>query len=100
MPLSPGELVAALRKLGCEVIQGRGKGSHMWVQLTIDGRQRAVFNIPTGRDPIAKGTLSALLKSNGIRDEDHLLELLRADDPQRAFLLLLPRVSPRYRMPS
>jgi hypothetical protein len=99
VPLSPEEAVAAFRRLGCQVIRGRGKGSHTWLQLSVDGRQRAIFNVPMNRNPIPTGTLKkSLLNQNGIRDEEHLRELLDARDPAQAFLRVVPEGGPRYRL--
>jgi hypothetical protein len=96
--VSPDGGVAAFRRLGCEVIPGRGKGSHVWMErLDAAGRQIAIINIPVTRNPIARGTLHRILMTNGIRDEAHLQELLSADDPPAEFLRVLPRGGPRWR---
>jgi hypothetical protein len=99
VPLSPEEAVAAFRKLGCKVIPNRGKGNHTWMQLTVEGRQRAIFNIPMNRNPIPAGTLKrAILNPNGIRDEEHLRVLLAETSPPQAFLAVIPQQGPRYRL--
>jgi hypothetical protein len=99
VPLSPEEAVAAFKSLGCKVIPNRGRGNHTWLQLTVDGRQRAIFNVPMNRNPIAAGTLRhSILNPNGVRDEQHLRELLADANPPLAFLRVLPEHGPRYRM--
>ena len=99
MPISPDEAVAAFKKLGCQLIPGRGKGNHTWLQLSVEGRQRAIFNVPMNRNPIPGGTLKkSILNPNGIRDEEHLRELLAASDPRQAFLAVVSKGGPRYRL--
>ncbi len=96
--MSPDEGIDAFRRLGCQRIPGRGKGSHAWMERRdAGGRQIAIFNVPVTKNPIPKGTLQGMLATNGIRSEDHLRELLAARDPPAEFLKVLPPGGPRYR---
>lgn len=95
--LSPDQAVRAFLGLGCEVVR-RSRDSHIFLERRDEhGHQIAVFSVPTNRNPISPGILRRLLHSNGIRDEEHLAELLSAPDPARAFLAVLPPQGPRYR---
>jgi len=86
--VSPAEAVAAFRRLGAEVIPGRGKGNHTWMERLDDqGRRVAIFNVPMNRNPVPTGLfLKDLLRRNGIHDVAHLKLLLNAPDPPAAFL--------------
>jgi predicted RNA binding protein YcfA (HicA-like mRNA interferase family) len=56
------ELLRRLRRLGAEVVTGRGKGGHVMVRL--GGRESYV---PTGRGEVKTGTLAAILKQLDLR---------------------------------
>lgn len=58
------ELLRRLRRLGAEIITGRGKGGHVTVRL--DGR---VTFVPTGTGEVPPGTLGAIVKALGLRQE-------------------------------
>lgn len=85
--MSPAEAIAAFRRLGAEVIPGRGKGNHTWMERVDEqGHQIAIFNVPMNRNPIPTGLLlRSLLRRNGILDVGHLNELLAAPDPRAAY---------------
>jgi hypothetical protein len=97
--LSPGDAVAAFKKLGCQEDTDHSRKNYVWLELRdANGHQIAIFNVPTSKNPIRKGTLiNGLLNPNGIRDEAHLQELLDDRDPPAAFRRVLPRGGPRYR---
>jgi hypothetical protein len=96
--LSPDELVGALLRLGCVENTRHSRKNYRWLELRDKGRQIAIFNIPVARNPVPAGTLRrGILNPNGIRDEDHLHELLKAKDPPAAFRAVLPKQGPRYR---
>jgi mRNA interferase HicA len=56
------ELLRRLRRLGAEVVTGRGKGGHVMVRL--GGRESYV---PTGGGEVKTGTLAAILKQLDLR---------------------------------
>lgn len=56
------ELLRRLRRLGAEIIPGRGKGGHVLVLL---GGSRSV--VPTGSGELPTGTLAAIRKDLGLR---------------------------------
>ncbi|HYU13057.1 MAG TPA: type II toxin-antitoxin system HicA family toxin [Stellaceae bacterium] len=58
------ELLRRLRRLGAEVVTGRGKGGHVMVKL---GNRRAI--VATGSGEIPPGTFAAILKQLGLRRE-------------------------------
>ncbi len=97
--LSPGQAIAAFKRLGCSEDPKHSRKNYVWLELTDDqGHQIAIFNVPTSKNPIRPGTLEkGLLRPNGIRDEEHLNELLDHENPRAAFLHVLPRHGPRYR---
>jgi hypothetical protein len=97
--LSPGEAIAAFKRLGCREVKDHSRKNYVWLELQdAAGHQIAVFNVPTSKNPLRKGTLTnSLLNPNGIRDENHLRELLSAADPAKAFLKVLPKGGPRYK---
>lgn len=96
--MTPDEAVAAFVRLGCEEDKRHSRKNYRWLELKdAEGRQIAIFNVPTSKSPLRKGTmLNGLLKPNGISDEDHLAELLAAPDPLAAFRRVLPTGGPRY----
>jgi predicted RNA binding protein YcfA (HicA-like mRNA interferase family) len=51
------ELLRRVRRLGAEIVPGRGKGGHVLVLL--DGRRTVV---PTGSGELPPGTLAAIRK--------------------------------------
>lgn len=97
--MTPDELVRHLQRLGCEEDRRHSRKNYRWLEVTDEqGRQIAIFNIPTSKSPIREGTLvRGILNPNGIRDEAHLLELVGAADPRRAFRAVVPRGGARYR---
>ena len=97
--LSPGDAIAAFKKLGCREVRDHSRKNYVWLELLdANGHQVAVFNVPTSKNPIRKGTLkNSLLIPNGVRDEAHLQELLAAADPAKEFLKVLPKGGPRYK---
>jgi hypothetical protein len=97
--ITPAALVAAFARLGCVEDRGHSRKNYRWLELLDDeGHQVAIINIPTSKTPVRKGTLvNAILNPNGIRDEEHLAELLAAEDPPAAFRAILPAGGPRYR---
>lgn len=96
--LSPAEAVAAFKLLGCSEDPKHSRKNYVWLELKdASGHQIAIFNVPTSKNPIRRGTLEhGLLQPNGIRDEAHLNQLLEERDPRAAFLLVVPRQGPRY----
>jgi predicted RNA binding protein YcfA (HicA-like mRNA interferase family) len=56
------ELLRRLRRLGAEVVTGRGKGGHVMVRL---GRRESY--VPIGRGEVKTGTLAAILKQLDLR---------------------------------
>lgn len=96
--MTPGEAVDAFVRLGC-VERRHSRKNYRWLELTdAGGRQIAIFNVPTSKTPLRKGTLvNGLLNPNGIRDEAHLKELLADADPPAAFRRVVPNAGPRYR---
>lgn len=59
------ELLRRLRRLGAEIVTGRGKGGH--VQVRLNGR---VTYVPTGTGELATGTLGSILRALRLtRDE-------------------------------
>ena len=56
------ELLRRLRRLGAEIVTGRGKGGHVIVRL--GGR---VTFVPTGSGELPTGTLAAILKALALR---------------------------------
>jgi len=56
------EVLRRLRRLGGEIVPGRGKGGHVLVLL--DGRRTVV---PTGSGDLPPGTLAAIRKDLGLR---------------------------------
>jgi hypothetical protein len=97
--LSPGDAIAAFKRLGCREVKEHSRKNYVWLEmLDANGHQIAVFNVPTSKNPIRKGTLTrGLLNPNGIRDEAHLKELLASPDPPAAFRAVVPTGGPRYR---
>ena len=63
--MTSSELLRRLRRLGAQVITGRGKGGHIMVVLS--GRRAFV---PTGTGEIKLGTLLGILRQLGLRLED------------------------------
>ncbi|MEM8834560.1 MAG: type II toxin-antitoxin system HicA family toxin [Planctomycetota bacterium] len=59
--------IAALTKLGFEVIDGRGKGSHALIVHPEDRSRRSTL---PRRDPVAVGTLRGILRDLGISREE------------------------------
>ncbi len=57
----------AFRKLGFEIISGRGKGSHELIIHPADHARRATL---PARDPVAAGTLNNILKRLVITRDD------------------------------
>ena len=98
MPITPDELVAAFVRLGCKEDEQHSRKNYRWLELEDEnGHQIAIFNIPTSKSPVRKGTLvNAILNPNGIRDEAHLAELLATPDPPVALRAVLPPEGPRY----
>ncbi|MBJ7603284.1 MAG: hypothetical protein JF888_08875 [Candidatus Dormibacteraeota bacterium] len=97
--MSPEEAITAFKTLGCRPVPRHSRKNYVWLELDDEGgRQIAIFNVPTSKNPIRKGTLlNGLLRPNGIRDENHLRELLNDPDPPAAFWRALPKGGPRYR---
>jgi predicted RNA binding protein YcfA (HicA-like mRNA interferase family) len=56
------EVLRRLRRLGAEIVPGRGKGGHVLVLL---GDRRSV--VPTGSGDLPTGTLAAIRKDLGLR---------------------------------
>lgn len=63
--MKANELLRRLRKLGAEVITGRGKGGHVLVKL---GEHQTV--VPTGTRELPTGTVAAVCKQLGLRPEE------------------------------
>jgi hypothetical protein len=100
--MTPDEAIRAFIRLGCvEVPRHSRHKNYRWLERTDEkGRQIAIFNVPVSKPILAKGTLlNSLLRPNGIRDEAHLQELLADLDPPSAFLKVIPKSGPRYRLP-
>jgi hypothetical protein len=99
VPIAPNDLVAAFIRLGCEEDSGHSRKNYRWLELkNKDGHQVAIVNVPTSKTPVRQGTLlRGILNPNGIRDEEHLAELLAAKDPRAAFRAVLPKGGARYR---
>jgi hypothetical protein len=97
--VTPGEAVDAFLRLGCIEIPRHSRKNYRWLELTDEnGHQVAIFNVPTSKSPLRKGTLvRSILNPNGIRDEAHLAQLLADPDPPTAFRKVLPIGGPRYR---
>ena len=97
--MTPEEAANAFIRLGCQEDRRHSRKNYRWLELLDDGgRQIAIFNIPTSKSPLRRGTLiNGLLNPNGIRDEDHLAQLLADPDPPAAFRRVLPQGGPRYR---
>ncbi|OGK11262.1 hypothetical protein A2954_06065 [Candidatus Roizmanbacteria bacterium RIFCSPLOWO2_01_FULL_37_12] len=68
----PKDLLKALLKLG--FIIKRQKGSHIFLERTLEG-QKYFTSISLHREPLAKGTLKAILKQTSV-SEVILKELL------------------------
>ena len=56
------ELLRRLRRVGAEIVPGRGKGGHVMVR-----RGAMVTYLPTGSGEVPPGTLGAILKGLGLR---------------------------------
>jgi hypothetical protein len=97
--LSPDQLVAALLRLGCVENVRHSRKNYRWLEILDEsGHQIAIFPIPVAKNPVPPGTLRAgILNPNGIRDEQHLAELVASKDPPAALIAVLPRQGPRYR---
>jgi hypothetical protein len=51
----------------------------------------AIFSVPTNQNPVSTRIRRRMLQSNGIRDEEHLHELLSDRDPPSDFLAVIRR---------
>lgn len=98
--MTPDEAVRAFLRLGCVEKPKHGRKNYRWLEVrNAEGRQIAIFNIPVSKQEIPRGTLlRSILRPNGIRNEEHLRQLLDADDPPAAFLEVLPKDGPRYKL--
>ena len=56
------ELLRRLRRLGAEIVTGRGKGGHVMVRL-----QGRVTFVPTSSGELPPGTLASILRALGVR---------------------------------
>jgi hypothetical protein len=97
--VTPKEAVTAFQRLGCTLNPKHSRKNYAWLELLNEhGHQIAIFNVPTSKNPVRRGTLiNSLLNPNGIEDEAHLKRLLDSPDPPAAFRAVLPAAGPRYR---
>jgi predicted RNA binding protein YcfA (HicA-like mRNA interferase family) len=56
------ELLRRLRRVGAEIVPGRGKGGHVMVR-----RGKTATYVPTGSGEVPSGTLAAILRGLGLR---------------------------------
>ena len=56
------ELLRRLRRVGAEIVAGRGKGGHVMVR-----RGEMATYVPTGTGEVPPGTIAAILKGLGLR---------------------------------
>jgi predicted RNA binding protein YcfA (HicA-like mRNA interferase family) len=56
------ELLRRRRRVGAEIVLGRGKGGHVMVR-----RGEMVTYVPTGSGEVPPGTLASILKGLGLR---------------------------------
>lgn len=91
-------MVATLRKLGLREVPNHSSKNYAWMELTdARGRVIAVANIPTSKAQVSVGLQTRLLHRMGIRDEDHLDQLVKVADPPAALRAILPPDAARYR---
>ncbi len=97
--MSPEEVARALERLGLKRESHSRRKNYIWLELLdVQGHQIAIADIPTAKNPVPAGTLrKGILQPNGIRDADHLKELLADKDPPGALRKVLPKGGPRYR---
>ena len=58
------ELLRRLRRLGIEIVGGRGKGGHVMVR-----RDDRVSFVPTGSGELPTGTVRSILRALGLRPD-------------------------------
>ena len=96
--MTPQALVSKLRRLGLVIISSHSSKNYVWMELlNEDGHQIALANIPTSKPQVSVGVLTRTLHRMGIRDQQHLEDLLGHKDPPASLRLILPEDAARYR---